>query len=223
MNEQEIKEQLKQEIKQEMKQEKKEKRKRKLIILFIILAILISWWGLAVYNSQKLKKEHEIKIISKEEFSQYITEIPITTENWKDYITIECETKENKNEFGEITSTTEHWNFKLKENMYGYAILKVKHNNINTEIVHTIKSSTTPLGIQLKNNTTPDINDMECLQAKGSLYTLNLPEDIWQVEETDGKKYFNVATENGYTTCWEDTYINQLSDNEYLKYRQSIK
>ena len=231
MNEQEIKAQLKQELKEEMKQEKKKKRKIKLIILFIILAILISWWGLAVYNSQKLKKEHEIKIISKEEFSQYITEIPITTENWKNYFDYEYKKVENKDAFGEIISTKYEPHLKLKDNMYGYVVLQIEiNNNLYSDYEYkttlNIRSNDTTLPMadfRLKSNATITMNDIICTKAKGSLYTLNLPEDIWQVEETDGKKYFNVATENGYTTCWEDTYINQLSDNEYLKYRQSIK
>ena len=125
MNEQEIKAQLKQELKEEMKQEKKKKRKIKLIILFIILAILISWWGLAVYNSQKLKKEHETKIISKEEFSQYITEIPITTENWKNYFDYEYKKVENKDAFGEIISTNYEPHLKLKDNMYGLSLIHI--------------------------------------------------------------------------------------------------
>lgn len=127
MNE-DIKEQLKKELKQEMKQENKKKRKIKLIILFIILAILFIGW-LALVNISNKKIPQQPKIISREEFSQYITEIPITTENWKDYITLECETRENKNDFGEITSTTKYYQLKLKENVYGYEILKINIKN----------------------------------------------------------------------------------------------
>lgn len=127
MNE-ELKEQLKQEIKQEMKQENKKKRKKKLIIVFIILLILVIWWIYLVYTSNS-KIPAEPKIISQEEFSQYITEIPITIDNWKDYITLECETRENKNDFGEITSTTKDYQLKLKENVYGYEILKINIKN----------------------------------------------------------------------------------------------
>ena len=70
---------------------------------------------------------------------------------------------------------------------------------------------------RLKSGATITMNDIICTKAKGNLYTLNLPEDIWQIDETNGKRYFNVGTEYDCTPYWEDTYISQLCQKEYVK------
>lgn len=97
--------------------------------------------------------------------------------------------------------------------------------NGNKEAVVTINSDTTFIGgicTGLRDDITLTISDIECIQAKGTLYMLNLPEDIWQVEETDGRKYFNLKNEDSYTTYWEDTYIRELSRDAYHKYEKEI-
>ena len=224
MNEQEIKEQLKQEIKQEMK-----KSKRKKIIIFIIILIIDVGLFFVVRQSRISRtsptEQSKIRVMTEEEFAQYTTEIPITTENWKNYFDYEYKKVENKDAFGEIISTKYEPHLKLKDNIYGYAVLQIEINNnlysdyeYKKDLIIGSNDTTLPMAdFRLKSGATITMNDITCTKAKGSLYTLNLPEDIWQIDETDGKRYFNIGTENSYTIYKEDNYINQLCQEEHFK------
>ena len=224
MNEQEIKEQLKQEIKQEMK-----KSKRKKIIIFIIILIIAVGLFFVVRQSRISRtsptEQSKIRVMTEEEFAQYTTEIPITTENWKNYFDYEYKKVENKDAFGEIISTKYEPHLKLKDNIYGYAVLQIEINNnlysdyeYKKDLIIGSNDTTLPMAdFRLKSGATITMNDITCTKAKGSLYTLNLPEDIWQIDESDGKRYFNIGTENSYTMYKEDSYINQLCQEEYTK------
>lgn len=224
MNEQEIKEQLKQEIKQEMK-----KSKRKKIIIFIIILIIAVGLFFVVRQSRISRtsptEQSKIRVMTEEEFAQYTTEIPITTENWKNYFDYEYKKVENKDAFGEIISTKYEPHLKLKDNIYGYAVLQIEINNnlysdfeYKKDLIIGSNDTTLPMAdFRLKSGATITMNDIICTKAKGSLYTLNLPEDIWQIDETDGKRYFNIGTENSYTIYKEDNYINQLCQEEHFK------
>lgn len=243
MNEQELKEQLKQEIKQEMK---KSSRKKIAIILLIIIILVIAFFVYRNISTQRRKEQYKEKYISQEEFSKYTTEIPITIENWKDYITLEFEKKEEKDSFGEVVKTFEQPYFKLKDNIYGYMILEIDFNkNILKDLYSRNKSGlvVTMRGIkteiptyQIKDDCKLAFDDIECSKVKGTLYLLDLPEDIWQVQQEEmqalengevtqlkGRKYFNLGTESNYTTCWENTYINNLCDKEFSEYEKSIQ
>ena len=224
MNEQEIKEQLKHEIKQEMK-----KSKRKKIIIFIIILIIAVGLFFVVRQSRISRtsptEQSKIRVMTEEEFAQYTTEIPITTENWKNYFDYEYKKVENKDAFGEIISTKYEPHLKLKDNIYGYAVLQIEINNnlysdyeYKKDLIIGSNDTTLPMAdFRLKSGATITMNDITCTKAKGSLYTLNLPEDIWQIDETDGKRYFNIGTENSYTIYKEDNYINQLCQEEHFK------
>lgn len=237
MDEQELKEQLKQEIKQEMKKS----RKKKIVIILIILLIIASIVVFVVFNNRKraeeTAKQNETKIISEEEFAQYTTEIPITTENWQDYMELEDVTKENKNAFGEVENIMKNTQIKLKDNLYGYVVLEF--NITNKDLLSTTSNDSTYIieiypdgefnSMRLKyrnegNNvydSTLTINDLECIKAKGSVYTLDLPEELWQIENTMppniGKKCFYLGTKDRYSIYYEDNYIEQLSQREYEK------
>lgn len=224
MNEQEIKEQLKQEIKQEMK-----KSKRKKIIIFIIILIIAVGLFFVVRQSRISRtsptEQSKIRVMTEEEFAQYTTEIPITTENWKNYFDYEYKKVEDKDAFGEIISTKYEPHLKLKDNIYGYAVLRIEINNnlysdyeYKTTLIIGSNDTTLPIAdFRLKSGATITMNDITCTKAKGNLYALNLPEDIWQIDETDGKRYFNIGTENSYTIYKEDNYINQLCQEEHFK------
>ena len=224
MNEQEIKEQLKQEIKQEMK-----KSKRKKIIIFIIILIIAVGLFFVVRQSRISRtsptEQSKIRVMTEEEFAQYTTEIPITTENWKNYFDYEYKKVENKDAFGEIIITKYEPHLKLKDNIYGYAVLQIEINNnlysdyeYKKDLIIGSNDTTLPMAdFRLKSGATITMNDITCTKAKGSLYTLNLPEDIWQIDETDGKRYFNIGTENSYTIYKEDNYINKLCQEEHFK------
>ena len=193
----------------------KDMKKNNKIIIISLIVIVLLLMGVIIKQSQDIKKIKEavaiednqttekntVKVISQEEFSQYITEIPITTENWKNYFEYEYRKVENKDAFGEITSISYEPHLKLKDNMYGYVVLQVEinsnlYNNYEYKQNLIISSNDTILPMadfRLKSNVTITINDIICTKAKGSLYTLNLPEDIWQIDETDGKRYFNIV------------------------------
>lgn len=95
MNNEELKEQLKKEIKQEIKQEQKKKKRIKCIIILVILFIIAGVIAISVHNAYKKQyaNSSQSKNISREEFSQYLTELPpITTDNWDEYLILEYET-----------------------------------------------------------------------------------------------------------------------------------
>lgn len=220
MNNEELKEQLKKEIRQEIKQEQKKKKRIKCIIILVILFIIAGVIAISVHNAYKKQyaNSSQSKNISREEFSHYLTELPpITTDNWDEYLILEYETVEDKNIFGEITSTTKPY-LKLKENIVGYEVLLLKAPNnlcsqINDDVsIHYIKSSSNELHLLgLKENIKLTINDIICTKATGKLYTINLPESIWQLD-SEGKKYFEL--ENIY--YFEDDYINKLCNDIYF-------
>ena len=121
----------------------KDMKKNNKIIIISLIVIVLLLMGVIIKQSQDIKKIKEavaiednqttekntVKVISQEEFSQYITEIPITTENWKNYFEYEYRKVENKDAFGEITSISYEPHLKLKDNMYGYVVLQVEINS----------------------------------------------------------------------------------------------
>lgn len=222
--EEDIKQQLKQEIRQEMKQEQKKKRIIKFIVLvtIVIIAVII----FVCIRNTRTTNNYEKKIISQEQFSQYITEIPITIENWQDYIFLENVETENKDAFGDIQSTAITTHFKLKnDNMYSNVVLKISVNNkemiINNIDNHYTSYYYTPTySIQDKNTDekiydyTITEKDFKCIDTKGSVYIIDIPNELWQTDIGDGKLYINVGDKDKYTTYWKDTYMQTLEQQK---------
>lgn len=214
----------------------KDMKKNDKIIIISLIVIIILLIGVIIKQNQDIKEavgieakqtteKNTVKVMSQEEFSQYITEIPITTENWKNYFEYEYKKVENKDAFGEIKSTSYEPHLKLKDNMYGYVVLQIEINSdlysnyeYKRDLIINSNDTILPMAdFRLKSGATITMNDIICTKTKGNLYTLNLPEDIWQIDETNGKRYFNVGTEYDCITYWEDTYISQLCQKEYAK------
>lgn len=225
--EQDLKEQLRQEIKQELKK----RRKKTIFITLLILAILIIGWFIYIkYNANKYNED--LKIISREEFSQYTTEIPITIENWKNYIDLEDVSEEQKNDFGEVTIISKRTKLKLKDNMYGYMILEIEYTNSSGKpYTRTIRISpydtysaehnkSSEKNIYDYTITTEEFNNLKCVKAIGKVYTLNLPQDIWQTK--NGEKCFRIEHNHSYREYSEDRYIFDLSMQMYEEYKESI-
>ena len=74
----------------------KDMKKNNKIIIISLIVIIILLIGVIIKQNQDIKEavgieakqtteKNTVKVMSQEEFSQYITEIPITTENWKNY------------------------------------------------------------------------------------------------------------------------------------------
>lgn len=197
MNEEELRKQLKEEIKQEMK---KERRKRRIILFIIALVIIAIVYGISIIQ----KNSREIKQYSMQELEQYKTELSITTENWKDYIVIEDIETESKDAFGKVTNKYESSIIRLKENICGYAILKFKTNSsINREQIVTLiggkdyKDNTYQLHMDGKTRREGDIsiynnrytiNDIECIEVIGYLYTIDIPDNLWQIDSFNNNK-----------------------------------
>lgn len=250
MNEEELRKQLKQEIKQEMK---KERRKRRIILFIIAIVIIAVVYGIGIIlqNSRKAKE------YSMQELEQYKTELSITTENWKDYIVIEDMETESKDAFGKVTSKNEFTIIRLKENICGYAILrfKVQKGVFDNEQVVTLVGGhdykdygLSQLHMQGKSRTEGDIsiynnrytiNDIECIEVIGYLYTIDIPDNLWQTDyynynkecirltgyknnnswRTLFKEIDTELEEKGYDT----NYIEALSNYEYEKYQEENK
>lgn len=234
MEEKELKEQLKQEIKEEMK---KAKRKKRFIIL-IVLLIIAAFISIVVFNYY----ENNIRAISQEELSKYKTELTITQENWKDYIVAEDKTTENKDEFGELKSIEKNTYLKLKDDICGYVILELKIPNISDEETYTIIGGTDGNSVTVYSNSTTNIdsvtkiptydstfniNELENVQVKGYIYTIDIPDDVWKTDK-DGNEYFKVEIDKNHSSIYykEDTksdradYIERLSYDEYEKYNK---
>lgn len=226
---------MKEQIRQEIKQELNRRRKKSILITLLIVAMLII--GLLIYikcNESGYNK-NELKIISREEFSQYTTEIPITIENWKDYIDLEDVSDEHKNDFGEITNIYKNTKLKLKDNMYGYMILEIEYTNYsgrpsNKTIIispnyfySAAHNKSSEKNVYDYTITTEEFNNLKCLKAVGKVYTLNLPQDIWQTANGEKQFSFRLGNSNSYRTYYEDTYLSDLSRDAYDEYKQSIE
>ena len=249
MNEEELRKQLKQEIKQEMK---KERRKRRIILFIIAIVIIAVICGISIIqqNSRKLKE------YSMQELEQYKTELSITTENWKDYIVIEDIETESKDAFGKVTSKNESSIIRLKENICGYAILRFKTQKgvfdneqvvtlvggrddkdygIGTGQLHMQGKSRTEVDISIYNNRYT-INDIECIEVIGYLYTIDIPDNLWQKNYNFDNKESIILTDNGSRRMlfkeidteleeqgFDTNYIKVLSGYEYEKYQEENK
>ena len=96
--------------------------KKKVIIYIIILIVVSGIVGIISYNigvnskdingsnsivkerdNNNSNKDNEKKIVTQEQLAQYTTELPITIDNWKNYIELEDKEEEQKDAFGEIT------------------------------------------------------------------------------------------------------------------------
>ena len=231
MNEQEIKEQLKQEIKQEMKKSKR----KKLIIFLIILIIAVGVFF--VIRQIKISPTEQIQrnVMTEEEFAQYITEIPITIENWRDYVDIQDVEEEVKNDLQEVERTNKLTKISLKnENIYGCIVLKLKIINADTtdneQIVTLYNGNDIQAGMSMIRDKNEDekiydtrvgIDNIQCIQATGILYKVEIPEDIWQIDE-NGKEYFMISNgsiqgHSGYNIYYKDNYLQILGYKEYNK------
>ena len=218
----------------------------KIIIPVIIAIVIIAVLGGIIIKQQKdinVMKERtgisdtktetkETKTLTQEELSKYIKEIPITTDNWKDYVTIENKKVENKDQFGDVISYTNQYYTKIKENnIYGYLLLKVNWNDRVNEndsaSIEVMSGRDTDIFIPFistENVKTYTINDFQCIKLKGNLYTIDLPDDIWENNnqisvETSEKYRENVQGNNEYIYITKDNYIEEFG--EMVEYENS--
>lgn len=163
----------------------------------------------------------QVKEISKEEFKKYIKQVDITTDNWKDYIDIECGIEDEKNSFGDITASYNYTQFKLTDKYYNIGMLDdvvleveipkdkgliLVDTIVNTRIIEfnsNNKSFRIFNNVWLKNDeTTITLDEIKCIRAKGQLYYLdNIPEEYWIVGDDiiEGEnKYINVEGRRRY-------------------------
>lgn len=203
MNEGKLKEQIKNEIKQEMK---KTTQKNFIILVFVIIVIVGGIFAFRKIGNNIEEKQLEKQIISREEFETYITEVPITTENWKNYFTLE----NKNNELHLIVN---------QSNMFGYLELCFKIDSDFTEeifnyedfpCVNPIRKQDNTLNIVgLKENVEITIDDLECSEIRGSFYKIDLPEELWQTDDT-GSQYIKVGTKDKFRTLEKENYLEKL-------------
>ena len=200
------------------------KNKNVIIGMAVIIIIIIILLGIVIKQSKdiaEIKKSIGIeskednkqeKRISKEEFTKYIKQVDITTENWKDYFEITEETKEYKNNFGDITETVSDIIFKLNDKYYDVGELyntsleieipKDKALNIAGEIYNKriieFNNKSKSLVISkpgfLKNDKeTITLDEIKCIRATGILYYLdNIPKEYWNIADDTIDEYINI-------------------------------
>lgn len=220
--------------------------KKKIVIIFIILLLVVGGSGIFIFSNRNINTNYNMNIMSQQEFSQYITEIPITTENWKDYFDIEDTEETRKDAFGDITSILKYTLLKLKDdNIYGCITLKLKilesDTTNNEQIITIYNGMKKQVGIgqimdKDKDNkiydTRIDKNNIQCIQAKGTIYKIEIPQEKWQQPETnrqetravDGKTYstsdnefIRLENNNSYITLFKETYLKQLGEMKYYQ------
>ena len=213
----------------------KEIRKR-LIIGLLILASIAIIVAVAIVISN-IKNE---SYITEEEFEQYKSELPITTDNWKDYIELEYTNKEYKNALGDVINSKPELYLKFKkDNIFGHMVLKLMINRdlidsrFSNEVIISVDGNKQEISAQTLEGKEITINDMECIQLKGKLYEINIPEDKWKEFETtritkkfvegetitiEERKYIDVGTKQNYNRYWEYTYLDELRIKETEKY-----
>ncbi len=223
----------KEQIKQEIRQELKKEYKMKILIVIGILAIIVvaSIVTMKLLDNKQTKrmnndmKTQESNIISLEELEKCKTYINITTDNWKDYIVTKDLTTEKKDAFGEIKGIQKITTLKLKDNIIGYVILKlkIKNNDLTytkdeeTVIITGGEEDTIKFFVkgnsyvdETKNVTVDEktytLDDVECIQIKGILYTIELPERL--IKNND---YSTFTIRDNNTLISKDNYIYDLS------------
>lgn len=233
MNEQELKEQLKQEIKQEMKKS----RKKKIIMLLIVFIIAIGVFFAVRQSRVSTTEQSKINVMTEEELAQYTTEIPITTENWKDYVDVQDVDEEVKNAFQEVERINKLTKLSLKnENIYGCIVLKLKIINADTtdkeQIITLYNGMDGQAGLAMIRDKNKDkkiydvrvgIDNIQCVQVMGNLYKVEIPENIWQTDQ-NGKECIKIQFKDkynqGYQIYYKDNYLQNLGHKEYYKFEE---
>ena len=65
-------------------------------------------------------------------------------------------------------------------------------------------------------DTRVDINKLNCVQIKATVYKADIPEEVWKTN-ANGKQVIDVNMGNYTTTYEKDNYIDWLQNEENLK------
>jgi len=182
-----------------------------------------------------------IKIIPQKELTKYITKVPITTENWQDYMELEDYETVNKDAFGDIQFISKGTRLKLKNNnIYTTGVLEFEITNpdlMNPYADKTISicefrgDSLLPINnIWISKEQEPDttildgrftINDIKCTRTKGYIYIFNIPDNICELlfdnRINEYYKYFRLENPDnnidGYYTYFLNDYSDYISED----------
>lgn len=177
----------------------------------------------SIETSDDLYVENERIVVSKDEFiSNYTTKEEITTENFKDYVVLENKEEEHKDAFGELQLTKKYSELKFKDNITGNVALKIKikpellyfPDKSENTFIYTGYTNSENLLIKNKstdkkiNDTTITMEDLEIIKAQGTIYILDIPDNLWNNGEQlciDDKTFFK--NENYLQYLYE--FLNQ--------------
>lgn len=193
----------------------------KLLIVFLILSLV----GCTKDNKQDSKNEDGIIVengytyISIEKLKSYIQKVDITNDNWRDYFVIEYNTYENKDSFGEVTSTRTDISFANKNDpnvYYSSGKLKLHDNLYDIDFIfdgwlpltmcqeegeyygHNFKSGDLIWWGEDANGQLDyrvfDLDNLTCIQASGYLYLISIPEELI----SDEGVYYYTDSSQGY-------------------------
>lgn len=186
----------------------KVKSKKYMIITIILIVFVIIF--IACYIFIKDIEKNNLSIITEDEWNMYTEPIFVTIDNWKDYVEIENgELRiKNTNVCGYLSITlkiknTEDLFAEYTNEISEFKVLAGKIEPVEAEIVdehfgfynfNKIYEITT--------------NDFECIEINSNLYSINLPENVWNDEN-----YIIITKDGQEEKYYKNNYIESLSRN----------
>lgn len=172
--------------------------------------------------------EYGRKYIPQKELAKYIAKVPITTENWQDYMELEDYETVSKNDFGDILSISKNTRLKLKnDNIYTTGVLEFEITNPDlmnpyADVTKSILkfdgysiTSTDNFFVSKEQDQDTNIldyritiNDIKCVRTTGNVYIFNIPDSFWSVEK--GYKYLYIENQNERYLYDRNFWVGQL-------------
>lgn len=157
-----------------------------------------------------LQHPTEGTIINIRRFDELWETVELTTENWMDYIEVCTYTREKteRDAFGEIVSTktvTYHELGVKGDRYYNFRDFVIELKNKTTGELETYKGTNDAWIPEVKEDFRLD--EYECTRIKGTIYFVDIPEEVIVPDVATGMRLFNV----GHTDPFYDLYCCTLS------------
>lgn len=135
-------------------------------------------------------EEYGYSFINQARFHELVEEIELTTENWQDYIEVYSYTEETveKDAFGEIVSTN-------TSTFYALGAKNNRYYHLREFVIEWKDKATGELIIrqgEIVEAESFDLDQYECTRIKGTLYLIDIPEEVEIKKVENMGRYFTV-------------------------------
>ena len=143
----------------------------------------------------------DVPVINAMRFEELVEKVELTTENWRDYIDVCSYNVETvcEDAFGEILSTETYTAYELGAKGDKY----YNFHNFAIELKHKTTGDLLPDLFAVEGNVSLD--DYECTRIKGTLYLVDIPEEVIMAYPDSGTRQYCV----GYSdiSCGPPEYL----------------